>query len=119
MIVLIDDERKFKEAIVPTIKETIVVLRNSKEAFNWFKNNKDLEINQLWLDHDLGTINGKPDDVMPIVKLIEESYYTGQPFKINKIIVHTMNNVGAKQIVVALENIYSTTRIPATEFLYV
>lgn len=119
MIVLIDDERDFR---VP-VPGNLVVLRNSREALEWFDNHGlDGKIDQLWLDHDLGLDNeGNPDDIMgvllPLMELNREGYFPD----IGEVLVHTANPVGAANIIAALEGEfpYPVHRVRAQDYLTV
>lgn len=108
MIVLIDDERNFRD----TPAADVVVLRTSSDALTWLRQNT-LPISQLWLDHDLGG----DDTIIPVIHFLEEQYFLGSPVDIDTVFVHTANPVGAQQIMAALSHRYRTIRVPAIEYL--
>lgn len=115
MIVLIDDERSFISE-----QRNAVVLRNSSEALNWLsKVNKNTSIDQLWLDHDLGIVNGEKDTIIPFVRKLEEMSYFGEGLNIGKVVVHTSNNIGGDEIMASLKNYYNVTRVFAGNYLTV
>lgn len=115
MIVLIDDERMFKN-----VPENLVTLRNSEEALEWFNNlSKTDVIEQLWFDHDLGIVDGVKDTTIPVLRWLEEKCFFNDAPKIQKVIVHTSNNVGGKEIVSSMSRYYSTVRVFAGDYLTV
>jgi hypothetical protein len=59
---------------------------------------RDKEIDELWLDHDLGG----EDIIMPVVSLLEQAAFDGEPFRIGMIYVHSANPIGAETVVRAL-----------------
>jgi hypothetical protein len=84
-IVVIDDIRTHPGASIH--------LRSSREALAWLSSNED-EIDELWLDHDLGG----EDTIRSVVHFIDERAFSGTPLKIKRIIVHTASPVGASWI---------------------
>jgi hypothetical protein len=84
-IVVIDDLRSHPDAAVH--------LRTSAEAIAWL-GAFDGEIDELWLDHDLGG----EDTIRPVVHFIAERAFTGSPLSIKRIVVHTANPAGAAWI---------------------
>lgn len=114
MIVLIDDERDFME------KVDAIILRNSNEALRWLKNiHYDTIIDQLWLDHDLGIVNGRKDTIIPVIHYLEEQCFYHQGPNILHVLVHTSNNVGGKEMIIPLSKYYHTTRVFAGDYLTV
>ena len=83
--VVVDDIRTHPDAAVH--------LRTSVEAIAWLSANKD-EIDELWLDHDLGG----DDTIRPVVLFIDECAFGGSPLLIKCIVVHTANPAGAAWI---------------------
>ena len=53
---------------------------------------------EIWLDHDLGG----DDTSMSIVDWLSERAFNDDPYPVKKVIVHTANRVGSKNIVSAL-----------------
>ncbi|MEV6153031.1 cyclic-phosphate processing receiver domain-containing protein [Nonomuraea sp. NPDC052129] len=71
------------------------VARTSKEGIRLLQEHRDEFIDELWLDHDLGG----DDSIMPIVTLLEEAAFNGEPFQIGTIFVHSANPSGAETVV--------------------
>ena len=84
-VVVIDDLRTHPDAQVH--------LRTSTEAIAWL-DDFDGEIDELWLDHDLGG----EDTIRPVVSFITERAFLGSPLPIKRIVVHTANPPGANWI---------------------
>ncbi|MGI5163525.1 cyclic-phosphate processing receiver domain-containing protein [Spirillospora sp. CA-253888] len=74
------------------------IARTSREGVLLLKEHRDLDIDELWLDHDLG----EDDDILPVVTLLEEAAFQGRPFRIGTIYVHSANPIGAETVVRAL-----------------
>ncbi|MEU2723600.1 cyclic-phosphate processing receiver domain-containing protein [Streptomyces smyrnaeus] len=74
------------------------VARTSCEGIQLLREHRDSFIDELWLDHDLGG----DDTIMPVVALLEEAAFSGRPFHIGTIFIHSANPVGAETIVRAL-----------------
>jgi hypothetical protein len=71
------------------------VARSSNEGVLLLEEHRDQQIDELWLDHDLGG----DDSIMPVVTLLEEAAFDGRPFKIGMIFVHSANPSGAETVV--------------------
>ncbi|MQY08425.1 cyclic-phosphate processing receiver domain-containing protein [Actinomadura macrotermitis] len=69
--------------------------RTSGEGVLLLEEHRDLEIDELWLDHDLGW----DDSIMPVVALPEEAAFAGRPFRIGMVFVHSANPGGAETVV--------------------
>lgn len=108
MIIVIDDLRTFT---FPAL-----YFRTSEEALSWFRENegKDVDIDELWLDHDLGP----DDDIRRVVRYLEDSHLDPslQGWRINRVYVHTANPVGASYIKRSLR-MYSCYQVDAAHFL--
>ncbi|MFB6890171.1 cyclic-phosphate processing receiver domain-containing protein [Kitasatospora sp. NPDC056327] len=74
------------------------IARTSREGIRLLEEHRERFIDELWLDHDLGG----DDTVMPVVTLMEEAAFEGQPFRIGAVFVHSANPVGAEAIVRSL-----------------
>lgn len=74
------------------------VARTSSEGVELLQEYRDRFINELWLDHDLGG----DDTIMPVVTLLEEAAFNGQPFRIGTVFVHSANPSGAETVVRSL-----------------
>lgn len=75
------------------------VARTSYEGILLLEEHRDQEIDELWLDHDLGG----DDSIMPVVALLEEAAFVGHPFNIGVIFVHSANPSGAETVVRVLK----------------
>ncbi|GAB2848202.1 hypothetical protein GCM10027176_59590 [Actinoallomurus bryophytorum] len=71
------------------------VARSSGEGILLLEEHRGRQIDELWLDHDLGG----DDSIMPVVTLLEEAAFDGRPFKISMIFVHSANPSGAETVV--------------------
>ncbi|MFI0449817.1 cyclic-phosphate processing receiver domain-containing protein [Actinomadura sp. 6N118] len=74
------------------------IARTSREGVQLLEEHRDRQIDELWLDHDLGG----DDSILPVVTLLEEAAFNGQPFQIGMIFVHSANPSGAETMVRAL-----------------
>lgn len=71
--------------------------------------NEAQELDDLWLDHDLGYSDGHFQDIWPVVAYIEERL-TYNPIKIGEVYVITSNPVGAQRLKLAFDRMgYQTT----------
>jgi hypothetical protein len=75
------------------------IARTSHEGILLLEQHRHHEIDELWLDHDLGG----DDTIMPVVALLEEAAFDGRPFQIGMIFVHSANPSGAETIVRVLK----------------
>lgn len=115
MIVLIDDERDFISSVD---SNSILIFRNSHDAVEWLLSiNDETNIDQLWLDHDLGIVDGEKDTIMPFIRKLEELVFFDKTPKISQILIHTSNNIGGDQMMSALRNNFRTTRVSAGDYL--
>ncbi|MFF5443201.1 cyclic-phosphate processing receiver domain-containing protein [Streptomyces achromogenes] len=71
------------------------IARTSLEGIQLLQEHRDGFIDELWLDHDLGG----DDNIMPVVTLLEEAAFGGQPFRIGTVFVHSANPIGAETVV--------------------
>lgn len=114
MIVMIDDERIFKDDI------DALILRNSKDALVWLDSlDENTVIDQLWFDHDLGIVNNEKDSTIPVLRKLEEMCFFGTAPNIKQVVVHTSNRVGGDEIMKSLQRYYNTVRVYAGDYLTV
>lgn len=114
MIVLVDDLRNFQSYLVKN--KDVKVFRNCYSAISFLKTNNQ-EIEQLWLDHDLGIYNGQPHDIFDLIDFIEkENRVHNNNLYIKEIIVHTSNPSGNTRIHAAMKTLYPVTTVNATEY---
>ncbi|MFB7504618.1 cyclic-phosphate processing receiver domain-containing protein [Streptomyces broussonetiae] len=74
------------------------IARTSREGIQLLQEHRDSFIDELWLDHDLGG----DDTIMAVVTLMEEAAFSGRPFRIGTVFVHSANPIGAEAVVRAL-----------------
>ncbi|MFD5467780.1 cyclic-phosphate processing receiver domain-containing protein [Kitasatospora sp. NPDC127059] len=74
------------------------IARTSREGIQLLEEHRNGFIDELWLDHDLGG----DDTIMPVVTLMEEAAFNGQPFQIGAVFVHSANPIGAEAVVRSL-----------------
>lgn len=109
---LIDDLRNF----VDNRKATIA--RNSNQALHILEN--DNVWDEIWLDHDLGEVDGSLDSIMPVVDFMAEAAFNDTPINVGIIYIHTSNPVGAKQMFASLTRYgYHCVKVNASDFFIV
>lgn len=98
-ILLIDDERSLRA--VPAEAE-VVVARTSAAALKVLE--KDIEgWDEVWFDHDLALLpDGTKDTTIPVLNEIAYRWFSENPVRIQKIYIHTGNNVGKATLVNSL-----------------
>jgi len=84
-ILVVDDIRQFPPPVT--------YARTSARAVQLLR--KTPQLDELWLDHDLG---GR-DTAMPVVDWLSERAFNDNPFPVKKIFVHTSNPSGAATMV--------------------
>lgn len=98
--VVIDDERTFErgDLHIRTSAEAISFLRLAWHVqWNGFGVN---EIEELWLDHDLGG----EDTTRPVAMWLAEKAFDGEPLKVGTVFVHTQNPVGRDWLMSTLKD---------------
>lgn len=114
-IVVIDDARIPTFSTDEAINLSLLTdLAGATEALKFY-HSKSTSIDELWLDHDLGMNMDENDivrfdDIMPLVKWLEEMGYNGTPLNVGTIFVHTANPGGADQMMAALNPYYDVVR---------
>lgn len=71
------------------------------------------EWDEVWLDHDLGW----GGTIMPVVAVMEERGFNGDPFPVGRVVIHTSNPVGRANIARALERYYTIQQAQALEHM--
>jgi hypothetical protein len=94
VVVLVDDVRSFRDGRVCR------VARTAAEAISLLTALRDVTIDELWLDYDLG----RDLTVMPVVDYLVNRAASGAPARVTRILVHSRNVGGAHRITVALRN---------------
>ncbi|MGW4651204.1 cyclic-phosphate processing receiver domain-containing protein [Kitasatospora sp. NPDC004289] len=74
------------------------IARTSAEGVRLLEEHREVYVDELWLDHDLGG----EDSIMPVVTLLEEAAFHGRPFRIGTVYVHSANPIGAQTVVSSL-----------------
>ncbi|ROO85312.1 hypothetical protein EDD29_2854 [Actinocorallia herbida] len=74
------------------------VARTSQDGLRLLQEHRDTHITELWLDHDLGGA----DTILPVLTLLEQAAFEGEPFAIGTIFVHSANPTGADTVLRAL-----------------
>ncbi|MEU7180999.1 MULTISPECIES: cyclic-phosphate processing receiver domain-containing protein [Streptomyces] len=74
------------------------IARTSRGGIQLLEEHRDSFIDELWLDHDLGG----DDSILPVVTVLEEAAFSGRPFQIGTVFVHSANPIGAETVVRAL-----------------
>lgn len=99
MILVVDDLRLFGDIFngMP-----VIYALNSEQALDILKYhawsaNPFIEV---FCDHDLGEVNGKYDDITPVINWLEEAYYFENPKEVRniKLRILTSNSVGYQRI---------------------
>lgn len=120
-ILIIDDERSFAHNFEPDEAEVIyrrnvgdalsllVSIWNEDCLFDWHPYGFD----EIWLDHDLGD----GGDIMVIVHWFASIAFLRRGFPVRKIYVHSMNPVGAENIVNRLKPNYDVQRCALPELV--
>lgn len=111
-IVVVDDERTFIDG-----QQGVLYIRSEQEAMGflaslWVSQYQQSAppLTELWLDHDLG--NG--GEVIGVARFLQLVAATGFPVLIDDIYIHSMNTVGADNILKALYH-YQARRVPLPE----
>lgn len=111
---LIDDLRHFLD------ERVAVIARNTAVALEFLENAPTLHFDEIWLDHDLGEIDGIPVDIMPIIDYLTERSFNDNPVDVDRITVHTSNPSGAKTMVTSLRHFgYNVRRVDAKDYFIV
>lgn len=102
-ILLIDDLRHFRERVLADLPDDtyIRICRTPGSAVRTLQS-EDRIWDQVWLDHDLGMIDGETVDVMEVINYLEFRHSQDDPIPVRNYIVHTDNGVGAQNIARAL-----------------
>ncbi|MEP7091065.1 MAG: cyclic-phosphate processing receiver domain-containing protein [Nocardioidaceae bacterium] len=110
-ILVVDDLRTFPRLgaeYARTSAEALVVLDQLVGS--------EAVLDELWLDHDLGTgADGALDDIGPVVDWLCERAFFGEAPRIGVVVVHTSNPVGARMIDAALQRWYPVRRVDALD----
>ncbi len=102
-ILVVDDCRNFPKS--PT--DMVRTVRTSAAALQFlgFDTGVRPEIDELWLDFDLGGVFGQLelyDTAMPVALYLAECAYYGDPYPVKEIIIHSSNPVGSEAMLQTL-----------------
>lgn len=91
LVVLIDDVRTFKDG------RSCRIARTAADGLALLRAVRSLPIDELWLDHDLGSERrtGRAFTVMPVVDELVRAATAVERYLIDEIVIHTSNPVGA------------------------
>ena len=120
-ILLIDDLRHFKPEILRSAQPDsyLRICRSSQSAVEVLGTD-DRSWDQVWLDHDLGMVNGEEDTIMAVVDYIVYRHEQGDPLPVENYIIHSSNTVGVKNIAMALSSIgRNCVIVDAKDFFFV
>ncbi len=92
-VVLIDDLRSFVDG------RKAHVARTSADGIELLGRYRDLHLDELWLDHDLG----QDDTIWPVVEVLERAAFEDRAFDIGVVVVHSANPAGAAKIALVLQ----------------
>ena len=108
---IVDDEREFD--FPSGINHTV---RNSKVAIAAVMGFD--HIDELWLDHDLGIVDGTMDTIRPFVQFLEELIHFGKlPCEIGKVVIHTSSPVGRRYIESAFVGKIPIEHVSASDYV--
>lgn len=109
-VLLVDDTRTFRDG------REHVRARMSGEALVALGLVRDYGHGQLWLDHDLGIVDGSVDSTLPVLDELARAASDGDPYPFDLVVVHTSNPVGAATIMQVLERWgYVSRRVPSAD----
>jgi len=91
-VILVDDLRSFIDG------RNAEVARTSAAGLALLQARRDVRIDELWLDHDLG----EDDTIWPVVEVLEHAAFEGRPLDIGAIYIHSANPSGAARMAQAL-----------------
>ncbi len=94
VVVLIDDVRSFSDG------RACEVARTSAEALTLLHRLLDADVDELWLDYDLGG----DDTVMPVVDWLVTVADRGAAFPVRRVIVHSVNVGGGHRVTTRLQH---------------
>lgn len=115
-IVVVDDLRTFDPEFLLVEGEDIDIeyIRTAPQAVEWLRTCQwaGLEIDELWLDHDLG-LGG---DTVGVADWMERAAFEGTPIPIKKVYIHTANPAGANRLRSGLEKWYDVETVNALDY---
>ncbi|MEU4218191.1 cyclic-phosphate processing receiver domain-containing protein [Actinoplanes sp. NPDC026623] len=85
------------------------VARTSAAGVSLLTRYRNLRLDELWLDHDLG----EEDTIWPVVEVLERAAFEEQRFDIGAINIHSANPAGAGKMAQALRRWGYRVRVAA------
>lgn len=128
-ILLVDDLRHFKPEVLEPVfgpsgdgggpEGYLRICRTSASAVETLGSDHRTW-DQVWLDHDLGMVDGEEDTTMAVVDYILFRHEQGDPIPVLNYIIHSSNTVGVKNIAMALSSIgRNSIIVDAKDFFFV
>jgi hypothetical protein len=109
-VLVVDDLRTFTFPAV--------YARTSAEGLEAVRLARCEGLDELWLDFDLGEVNGMVDVAEPIVDLLAQWAHDGEPLEVGRVVVHSANPVGAARMMLSLQRWgYRAERVDAAWFI--
>jgi len=106
MILVVDDLKEFAFEK----DQEVIYARTMEQAYVELINNEHLD--ELWLDHDMGVNeDGEEETIRPLVLILADMGFHGKPRDIDKIVICSMNPVGADWMKTTLEKYYNVKRL--------
>lgn len=122
-ILIVDDLRSLRDNVAIDFAERgieVIVARSSREALRILQDNPNGAFEALYLDHDLGIVDGQIDTVMPVVDWLSFLAFSKKPLRVATVYVHTSNPIGGMQMVRTLQRYgYNAVRINSDEVFQV
>lgn len=95
-----------------------VYARSSAAGLDAVRSVRSEGLDELWLDYDLGEVDGVADVAEPIVDLLAEWAHDGTPLDVGRVVVHSANPVGAARMMLSLQRWgYRAERVDAAWFM--
>ena len=110
-VLVVDDLRLFGNTFYNL---EILYALNSKDAITILEQDA-INISEIWLDHDLSMVDGKVDDVVPVINWIEEAINSCVKLNNLKAIRILTNNPVGYQKIKALERYIDILPTPKHE----
>lgn len=104
-ILIVDDMSDRHESLQELLSQhTVLSTYNCEQALEALKQHND--ITAVFLDHDLGYVNGKQEDIKPVVRYIVENCSN---LSLKCAIVHSANIIEAPKIAATLAELEGLT----------
>lgn len=115
-ILLVDDLRNFR---APDESADTFIARTSRQGLDILEREVK-PWDEIWLDHDLGEVEGQLDDIMRVVDYLCERAFNDEPVAVNVVYVHTSNAPGAGNMLRSLARFgYNAQRVAPEPYFIV